>query len=225
MKPSYYRTKAPQIKQETFTAELAWGAAVTAQRINGRYIKVDLPVGDGEEPLKTSRSIMLDALAHPEKITEQDIAQGIECRKTLANHSTLSALKGELSEWEQTVAGVCSKDTFQKMYDLSVLASLPNTYEKYLKREEAKQVLANCEHQAVGKVGESVKLTARVVSAGYSQKYDTWYVSTVTPDNRAVYFAYREAIAVDSEIEFSGKVKAFRDTITQLSRVKLVTKE
>ena len=225
MKPSYYRTKAPQIKQETFTAELAWGAAVTAQRINGRYIKVDLPVGDGEEPLKTSRSIMLDALAHPEKITEQDIAQGIECRKTLANHSTLSALKGELSEWEQTVAGVCSKDTFQKMYDLSVLASLPNAYEKYLKREEAKQVLANCEHQAVGKVGESVKLTARVVSAGYSQKYDTWYVSTVTPDNRAVYFAYREAIAVDSEIEFSGKVKAFRDTITQLSRVKLVTKE
>jgi hypothetical protein len=225
MKPSYYRTKAPQIKQETFTAELAWGAAVTAQRINGRYIKVDLPVGDGEEPLKTSRSIMLDALTHPEKITEQDIAQGIECRKTLANHSTLSALKGELSEWEQTVAGVCSKDTFQKMYDLSVLASLPNAYEKYLKREEAKQVLANCEHQAVGKVGESVKLTARVVSAGYSQKYDTWYVSTVTPDNRAVYFAYREAIAVDSEIEFSGKVKAFRDTITQLSRVKLVTKE
>ena len=64
-----------------------------------------------------------------------------------------------------------------------------------------------------------------MVSAGYSQKYDTWYVSTVTPDNRAVYFAYREAIAVDSEIEFSGKVKAFRDTITQLSRVKLVTKE
>ena len=225
MKLAYYGKKVPQIKQETFTAELAWGAAVTAQRINGRYIKVDLPVGDGEEPLKTSRSIMLDALAHPEKITEQDIAQGIECRKTLANHSTLSALKGELSEWEQTVAGVCSKDTFQKMYDLSVLASLPNTYEKYLKREEAKQVLANCEHQAVGKVGESVKLTARVVSAGYSQKYDTWYVSTVTPDNRAVYFAYREAIAVDSEIEFSGKVKAFRDTITQLSRVKLVTKE
>lgn len=225
MKLAYYGKKAPQIKQETYTAELAWGAAVTAQRINGCYVKVDLAVGDGEEPIKTSRSIMLDALAHPEKITEQDIAQGIECRKTLANHSTLSALKGELSEWEQTVAGVCSKDTFQKMYDLSVLASLPNTYEKYLKREEAKQVLANCEHQAVGKVGESVKLTARVVSVGYSQTYDTWYVSTVTPDNRAVYFAYREAIAVDSEIEFSGKVKAFRDTITQLSRVKLVTKE
>jgi hypothetical protein len=222
---AYYGTQATQAKLETYTAELAWGAAAMAQRINGRYVKIDLPVGEGEDPVQTNRSIMLDALTHPEKITEQDIAQGIECRKTLANHLTLSALKGELTEWNQTVAGICSKDKFQKMYDLSVLASLPNAYEKYIKREEVKQVLASCEYQAVGKVGELVRLTARVVSIGYSQKYNTWYVSTVTPDNRAVYFAYREAIAVDSVIEFSGKVKAFKDTITQLSRVKLVNKE
>ena len=211
-------------KRTSYPANLAWGAAVTAQRINGRYIKVDLTDASGE-PIKTNRSIMLDALAHPEKVTEQDIAQGIECRKTLANHLTLSALKGELSEWQQRIAEICTKDKIGSMYDLSVLASLPNTCAKYLKQEEVKELLANCEYQAVGKVGELVKLTARVVSIGYSQKYDTWYVSTVTPDNRAVYFAYREAIAVDTEIEFSGKVKAFKDTITQLSRVKLVTKE
>jgi hypothetical protein len=225
MKLAYYGTRASQAKLETYTAELAWGAAAMAQRINGCYVKIDLVASDDKEPVRTNRSIMLDALTHPEKITEQDITQGIECRKTLANHSTLSALKGELSEWEQTVAGVCSKDTFQKMYDLSVLASLPNSYVKHIKREEVKQELANCEPQPVGKIGELVQLTARVVSVGYSQKYNTWYVSTVTPDNRAVYFAYRETLAVDSEIEFSGKVKAFKDTITQLSRVKLVNKE
>jgi hypothetical protein len=47
-------------------------------------------------------------------------------------------------------------------------------------------------------------------------------VSAVTTDNHAVFFAYREEIRPETNLNIRGTIKRHTDSATQLNRVKLV---
>jgi len=98
---------------------------------------------------------------------------------------------------------------------------MPHSYVKQLKKESVDARLARCQG-TVGKLGDKIELAVEIVRNNYSAKFNTWFVSAITTDNYAVYFAYREEIRPDTHVTIRGTVKRHNDRSTQLNRVKLL---
>ena len=201
-------------------AGLLWSAACTAYRLNNGYLKEPETIGD-QVVRPTNREIVRRALTNPGLITDADRELAEQCRKHMATSVTMQALRSELGEWAKITAKVCALDTVTSNYDLSVITAMPYSYIKQLKKESVDARLARCQG-TLGKVGDKVNLTVEVVRNNYSAKFNTWFVSAITNDNYAVYFAYREQLSADSNINIRGTIKRHNDRSTQLNRVKLV---
>jgi hypothetical protein len=140
----------------------------------------------------------------------------------MATAVTLQALRTELGEWSKITAKVCGLDIITSNYDLSVITAMPQSYVKQLKKESVDARLARCESGVIGKINDKVEIAVEVVRNNYSAKYNTWFVSAVTDNNFAVFFAYREEIKPNTHLTIRGTVKRHTDSATQLNRVKLV---
>jgi hypothetical protein len=200
-------------------ADLVWSAACAAYRINGSYLKEPEMIGD-QVVRPTNRDLVRRAVDNPELITDADRELARNCRRHMATAVTLQALKAELGEWARITARVCGLDKIASMYDFSVITAMPQSYVKQLKKESVDARLARCDG-LIGKLGDKVELAIEVVRNNYSAKFNTWFVSAVTGDNHAVFFAYREEIRPESTLTIRGTVKRHTDSATQLNRVKL----
>ena len=207
-------------QMDAVNADLVWSAACTAYRLNSGYLKQPDVIGD-QVVRPTNREIVRQVLANPELITDADRDMAQQCRKHMATAVTMQALKSELGEWARITARVCELDTVDSLYDFSVITAMPQSYIKQLKKESVDARLARCQG-AVGKLGDKVNLTVEVVRNNYSAKFNTWFVSAITDDNYAVYFAYREALNPETHATIRGTVKRHTDSATQLNRVKIV---
>lgn len=200
-------------------ADLVWSAACAAYRINGGYFKDREMIGD-QVIRHTNRSVVRRALDNPSLINDTDRELARSCRQHLATTVTMQALRSELGEWARITARVCGLDTVNNLYDLSVITAMPHSYAKTLRKESVDARLARCD-QLTERLGSKVELAVEVVRNNYSAKYNTWYVSAVTQDDCAVYFAYREEILPGTQATIRGTVKRHSDRSTQLNRVKL----
>ena len=205
---------------DAIDADLLWSAACTAYRLNRGYLKQPETIGD-QVIRPTNREIVKIALYDHSLITDADRELARECRRYMATSVTMQALKTELGEWSKITAKVCEQDIITSNYDLSVITAMPHSYAKALKKESIDARLAGCEG-TLGKVGDKVDLRVEIVRNQYSAKFNTWFVSAITQDNYAVYFAYREEIRPDSNLDIRGTVKRHNDRATQLNRVKIV---
>ena len=205
---------------DAIDADLLWSAACTAYRLNNGYLKQAETIGD-QVVRPTNREIVRRALTDTAMITDadRDIAQ--QCRRYMATAVTMQALRAELGEWAKITAKVCELDTVNSLYDFSVITAMPHSYIKQLKKESVDARLARCQ-STVGKLGDKVELAVEIVRSNYSAKFNTWFVSAITDDNYAVYFAYREALDSDTHVKIRGTVKRHTDSATQLNRVKIV---
>jgi ABC-type taurine transport system substrate-binding protein len=206
---------------DAIDANLVWSAACTAYRINGGYFKEPETIGD-QIIRPTNRAVVRQALDNPTLITDADRNMAEQCRRYMATAVTIQALKTELGEWARITARVCGLDTVDSMYDFSVITAMPQSYIKQLKKESVDARLARCETGAVGKINDKVELAVEIVRNNYSANFNTWFVSAITNDNRAVFFAYREAMQPDTHVTIRGTIKRHTDSATQLNRVKLV---
>lgn len=206
---------------DAINADLVWSAACTAYRLNNGYLKESETVGD-QVVRPTNREIVRRALDNPTLITNADRDMAKNCRRHMATAVTLQALKTELGEWARITARVCGLDIITSNYDLSVITAMPHSYIKQLKKESVDARLARCETGAVGKINNKIELAVEIVRSNYSAKYNTWFVSAITDDNFAVFFAYREEIKPNTHLTIRGTVKRHTDSATQLNRVKLV---
>jgi hypothetical protein len=202
-------------------ADLLWSAACTAYRLNNGYLKQPDVIGD-QVIRPTNREIVRQALANPELITDADRELARNCRQHMATAVTMQALKTELGEWSKITAKVCGLDTIDSMYDFSVITAMPHSYVKQLRKESVDARLARCEASTIGKINDKVELSVEIVRNNYSAKFNTWFVSAITSDNHAVFFAYREAMHPDTHVTIRGTIKRHTDSATQLNRVKLV---
>ena len=212
-------SKKSRDHMEPVSADLAWSAACAAYRINGGYFKEPETVGD-QVIRHTNRAVVRQALDNPSLIHDVDRELAQNCRQHLSTSVTMQALKSELGEWARITARVCGLDTVDSMYDLSVITAMPHSYAKTLRKESVDARLARCDG-LTEKLGDKVELAVEVVRNNYSAKYNTWFVSAVTQDNQAVYFAYREEIPAETLAKIRGTVKRHTDRSTQLNRVKL----
>ena len=205
---------------DAIDADLVWSAACTAYRLNGGYLKQPETIGD-QVVRPTNREIVRRALTDTAMITDADRELAQNCRRYMATAVTMQALKTELGEWAKITAKVCELDTVNSLYDFSVITAMPHSYIKQLKKESVDARLARCQ-SSIGKLGDKVELAVEIMRSNYSAKFNTWFVSAITDDNYAVYFAYREALDSDTHVKIRGTVKRHTDSATQLNRVKLV---
>ena len=204
---------------DAIDADLVWSAACTAYRINGGYLKEPEMIGD-QVVRPTNRDLVRRALDQDGLITEADRKLAKECRRHMAASVTLQALKSELSEWSRITAQVCEQTEITSSYHLSVITAMPHSYVKQLKKESVDSRLARCDG-LVGKPGDKAELAVEIVRNNYSAKFNTWFVSAVTSDNHAVFFAYREEIRPETNLDIRGTIKRHTDSATQLNRVKI----
>lgn len=202
-------------------ADLVWSAAFAAYRINGGYLKTPEKNAEGKIVKPMNRELVQLALYDESMITDYDRKQAKKARQYTANVATINALKGELSEWGQISAKVCSLDKIVSNYDMAVLTAMPKSYHNALIKEEVDARLRRCDGH-VGKVGDKVEIPAEVVRHSYSGKFDTWFISAITKDNQAVHFAYREILKPKLNVIVRGTVKRHGAHSTQLNRVKIV---
>jgi hypothetical protein len=139
----------------------------------------------------------------------------------MATSVTMQALRSELGEWAKITAKVCELDTVDSLYDFSVITAMPHSYIKQLKKESIDARLARCQG-TLGKPGDKINLAVEIVRNNYSAKFNTWFVSAITDDDHAVFFAYRENIPTETHATIRGTVKRHTDRATQLNRVKIM---
>jgi hypothetical protein len=203
------------------SADLVWAAACAAYRINDGYFKEPEMIGD-QVIRPTNRDLVRRALDQDELITDADRELAQNCRQHLATSVTMQALRSNLGEWARITARVCELDTVTSLYDFSVITAMPHSYVKQLRKESVDARLARCESGVIGKINDKVEIAVEIVRNNYSAKFNTWFVSAITSDNHAVFFAYREAMHPDTHVTIRGTIKRHTDSATQLNRVKLV---
>jgi len=224
-----WKPKAKSVSVK-YSVDNVWGAAVAAQRVNGSYLKEDLykfnENGSSELVKRRNRDVMIDFLNMPGTITDEDRAQGQECRKFLQNDLTFRALKGQLSAFDasvkHTVAVEDQFDTVQHRLELAVVACLPQSHQRAIARQEVQDRVRKATGEYVGAVGDKLSLNIEVVSANYSQTYGIFWVTAITQDNQAVFFSNKEKFDAGTHLTIRGTVKAHRDGKTQLNRAKIL---
>jgi len=213
-------------KTETvsYTAEVVWGAAAHAHRVNGGYFKTAAYDETGTKIVKPmNRDIMKVALADNTMITDADREMGTQAREFLAQQLTLKTLKGQVSEFEKTMGRVVGIDNFTSAdrLEIAMVASQIGAYERAQKElAVAERIDRSLGHLA--DVGAKVRATVEVTRAVWSNNYGVNFISGITDTNQAVFFSYRDRLAVGSKISIQGTVKAHRTDATQLSRVRVI---
>ena len=229
------RMKQAPARPVAWTADDVWAAAAYAHRINGgEYYKnpvyTDLPEpcvnSHGVQPMAvkhyTNRHHMHEALNNTSLITTADRDLGHRARDYISKQILVKTLKGQLSEFEESLQRAVAQDDFDEWssrMELAIVASQIRSYEQAVQLEAAMTGITN---DPVGAIGDKVETDITVVKSVYSQNYGVYFITGVTADRRAVFFSYRERLANGHRCHVKGTVKAHRENSTQLNRVRIV---
>lgn len=216
---------------EQYPVALVWAAAVMATDTNGGYVKEDQRVWDEDAQTtrlvqRRNRDIMLDHLRHPQDITPEARARGEEILNTIRNDLTFRALKGRLTDFDQAVSKVLAVtdqfDTAVHRYEMAIVASLPASAARAQKRATADERVQFARGGLIAQPGVKVSANVEVLSAVFSQNYNCWFIKGITDQDQPVFFSYREGMDAGTHLTIQGTVKAHRDNLTQLNRVKVL---
>ena len=207
----------------TYPAELVFGAACAAQRINGEYVKgVQWP--DVRTPdMKTSNRQLMTQLLSPEHgpIDEADMEQGRQVRQYFQG-LTFKILSGKvLSEFDSNALAISNRDELSTNYELAVVCSFPSSYLRGKERDSIENRIKFATGGFIGQIGDKVKLTVEVLRSFYSQQWGVYYVTAITADDQALFYSLKEKPQDNVTVYILGTVKAHRDNQTQLNRVKI----
>ena len=208
-----------------YNADDVWAAACQAQRVNGAYVKLSiLSESDPSMDRKSNRQLVELLLTDTTQITDEDREQAKTVRKYYQAF-TFKILKGiKLNEFDNTAMLIANRDIIDSNYDVAVIASLPSCYGRGVKRDGVDQRVKFATGGYIGRVSDKVKVTVEILKTNYSQQWNTNYVTGITNDDQAVFFAYNhiDNVEIGKTYTFFGTVKAHRDNSTQLNRVKIV---
>lgn len=207
-----------------FNADDVWSAACAAQRINGAYVKLSMiSESDPNSTYKLSnRQIVESLLVDTFNITDEDREQGKKVR-AFYQALTFKILQGKhLTDFDNNAMVLSNRDVITSNYDLAVIASLPSCYERGVERQTAEQRVNFATGGFIGKAGDKVKLEIEVIKCTYSHSYNVFFVTGITENDQPVFFSYKSKVPTGDTMNIAGTVKAHRDNITQLNRVKVL---
>lgn len=229
-RPRFMSKSKPVASGTKYSVDTVWAAACAAQRVNGEYIKESRNTyaedGTVVKTQRRNRDIMTEFLTTPDSITAEDREQGAKVRSYLQNDLTFRALKGRLNEFDQATSKVLAvEDQFDSVlhrYELAIVACLPASAARSEKRESADERVKFARGGLIGQPGAKVQTQVEVLSAVYSNNYNCWFIKGLTDQDQPVFFSYREGMGSGTYIAIQGTVKAHRDNLTQLNRVKVL---
>ena len=208
-----------------------WAAACAAQRVNDGYYKEASYLWDEAARVnrivkRRNRDVMMEFLQNPQQLLVDDVEAGEQVRDFLQKDLTFRALKGQLTDFDQSVSKCLAVTerfyTVSNRYEMAVIAALPNSARRSQQRQDAQQRIQFARGGLIGSVGDKITANAEVISANYSQQYNIFWVKAITDQDQPVIFSSRQKFDVGTSITIQGKVKAHRDNLTQLNYVKVL---
>lgn len=213
-----------RFERPSYNTADVFAAACAAQRINGEYLK-HTAVNDEHGTTRLANKVLIhNFLKGDFDIRDEDRELGEKVMQ-MCNGLTFKLLTDKrLSDFEQSMLTIAEKKTIDSNYDIAVVSSLPATYARSVVRKNVDIRLRETEG-FVGEVGDKVGLSIEIVRCNFSDQWGTHFVTAITPDNKQVFFAFRNSLSVGATITIEGKVKAHRnqrEDSTQLNYVKVV---
>lgn len=210
-----------------------WAAACAAHRVNGGYFKeyVYEHYSDNlaEPPAivkRKNRDVMMEFLANPSQLTVDDVERGEHCRQFLQNDLTFRTLKNKIGEFDTAIKKVLAVpdhfDSYHHKYELAIVACLPASVEKSEIRQNSESRVQFATGGLLGSVGDKVDLGIEVLNSTYSKQYGVYWVRGITEADQAVFFSSKESYDPGTHLTIKGTVKAHRENLTQLNRVKVL---
>ena len=214
-----------------YTIGDAWAAACAAHRINGGYFKEVAYNWDETAQIqriakRKNRDIMMEFLADPTQLTVDDIERGEYCRDYLQSDLTFRTLKNKVGEFDNALRKVLAItdtfDSYHHKYELAILACLPASEGRSEIRQNSENRVQFAKGGYIGKEGDKIDLEVEVLNSNYSKQYNIYWVRAITAEDQAVFFSSKEAYDPGTHLAIKGTVKAHKDNLTQLSRVKVL---
>ena len=208
-----------------FTADHVWALAIIADRINGGYCKNAEGKYDDEGFFvvqKEANKVMVKQWLREGGVepTEQDIAQGQECRNYFKGF-LMKQLAGKLSDFEAQALRIAQKDEFsgRDMLEFAIVSCLPNTQRRDQDRQDiAREIYGSTRLQ--GAVGDKIEGEIEIVKCHYSEYYGKYRIQGRLGD-AFVDFWFAKECQVGDRMTIKGKIKRVRDDkTTQLNYVK-----
>ena len=198
-----------------------FAAACAANRVNGGYLKYT-EINDEAGTSKIANKVLIrQFLDGTFDVRDSDREQGEKVMQHCRSLTFKLLTDKRLSDFEQNMLSIVEKETLDSNYDIAIVSSLPNTYNRSEYRRAVDTRIRETEG-VFGTVGERVQVTAEVVKSYFSDQWGTHFITAITDDNKQVFFAYKQSLTVGDNINIDGKVKAHRDNSTQLNYVKMV---
>lgn len=182
--------------------------AYAAQRYNKKYIRdTECFVGHDGKPLKpveiANKQIMrfslsednhgiapmaLDILKRAKiQVTEEDQKNANDTCEWLEGMA-FKALAGDLNSFEENLYKTFEKEVVTN-YDLGLIASIPQTYLRTVKRENLEdKIVSTCTGDWIGSIGQKVNVKADLVSGVYSRNYSSYIYVAITENNQLITF-------------------------------------
>jgi hypothetical protein len=154
-------------------------------------------------------------------ITDTDRDTGRAALDYVRRNLVIKGLKGNMSDFDQALSRVVEMTEFMTGADRYEIALVTSQIRAFREGTRIEAVMDDVNRAPLADVGAKVSGHAQVVKSVFSQNYNVYFVTAKTDSNHMVFFSYRERLAVDSEIDFRGTVKAHRPDATQLNRVRL----
>ena len=198
-----------------------FAAACAATRVNGGYLKYTETNDEAGTSKIANKVLIRQFLDGTFDVRDSDREQGEKVMQHCRSLTFKLLTDKRLSEFEQNMLSIVEKETLDSNYDIAIVSSLPNTYNRSEYRRAVDTRIRETEG-VFGTVGERVQVTAEVVKSYFSEQWGTHFITAITDDNKQVFFAYKQSLTVGDNINIDGKVKAHRDNSTQLNYVKIV---
>ena len=198
-----------------------FAAACAANRVNGGYLKYTETNDESGTSKLANKVLIRQFLDGTFDVRDGDREQGEKVMQHCRSLTFKLLTDKRLSDFEQNMLSIVEKETLDSNYDIAIVSSLPNTYNRSEYRRAVDTRIRETEG-VFGTVGERVQVTAEVVKSYFSDQWGTHFITAITDDNKQVFFAYKQSLTVGDNINIDGKVKAHRDNSTQLNYVKMV---
>lgn len=211
-----------------------WAAACAAHRVNGGYFKEYVFEHLEGQPLsqppaivkRKNRDVMMEFLSDPTRLTVDDVERGEHCRQFLQNDLTFRTLKGKTGEFDSAIKKVLAVqglfDSYHHKYELAIVACLPQSVERSEIRQNSETRVQFATGGLIGEVDDKVELNVEVLNSNYSKQYNIYWVRAITEADQAVFFSNKESFDPGTHLTIKGTVKAHKDNLTQLNRVKVL---
>ena len=201
-----------------------FAAACAAHRANCGYLKIGATDDEGEVIRLPNKIIIRQFLDLSFDIRDEDRELSKKVIQFCQSLTFKLLADRKLSDFEKNILKIVEKETIDSNYDIAIISSLPAAY--FRKNDRMiNDARINEATGFIGKVGDKIKFTIEVLRCNYSENWQTYFITAITPDDKVVFFAYRERLEVGANINGEGKVKSHRnerEDSTQLNYVKVL---